>query len=171
MKNLAPVLSIIALLVAIFALFKGTQNEASPAVAASEEKHEPHGHEEIELAQYMSTLQTHFAKLYFAGKANNQKLAAFYAHEMEESFETIVNANVFEDGQNISTLAEQFGLSPIQRLEKEISEKGIIDFESKYNNIMLNCNSCHLKTAHEFIQIVIPENPPVGNQKFTPAGQ
>ncbi len=170
MKNLAPILSIIALIIALFAFFNNNQKPEGQK-ADTQEKHEHHEHQEIELAHYMSTLQTHFAKLYFAGKANNQKLAAFYAHEMEESFETIVDANVFEDGQNISTLARQFGLAPIEKLEKEISEKGMIDFENKYQNLILSCNACHYKTGHEFIQIIVPQNPPVGNQKFTLAGQ
>ena len=172
-ENISLVLVILALILCTWSIYNvsnlRSENEALKNKLQNNSPTVPE--EEIEIAAYMSALQTHFSKLYFAGRAENPKLAAFYAHEMEESFEHIVEAKIFEEGQNISSLAEQFGLDPIERFEKEINENGLVDFDEKYSNIINNCNSCHLKTAHEFIQIVIPNNPPVGNQKFTLAGQ
>ncbi|MEM7163301.1 MAG: hypothetical protein AAF487_12775 [Bacteroidota bacterium] len=165
-KNLALVFSIIALFLSLVSFFKG-ENQTEMKETNSVEEHN-HEHGEIELAQYMGMLQTHFAKLYFAGQAENNALSEFYLHEMEESFETIVDGNVFEEGQNISVLAEQFGLNPVERLHDHIEANGFDDFEIQYKNMILNCNSCHMKTAHPFIQIKVPDHPPVGNQNYMP---
>ena len=126
----------------------------------------PASEEEFELAHYMSTIQVHFSKLYFAGAAENKELAEFYLHELEESFEAIVNANVVDEGHNISAHAKQFGLEPIERAHEGIEDNGLKGFDETYENLINNCNACHNITDHKFIQIQIPETPPFDNQSF-----
>lgn len=127
--------------------------------------------ESFEIAQYMSSIQVHFSKLYFAGKSQNQELAAFYLHELEESFEKIVEENVVDEGHNISAFAKQFGLNPVELMHETVESEGLIKFDQDYENLINNCNSCHNITDHEFIQIIVPKTPPFDNQSFEPRQQ
>ena len=122
--------------------------------------------ESFEIAHYMNTIQVHFSKLYFAAASENEELAAFYLHELEESFEEIVKANVVDEGHNISAYAKQFGLEPVERLHESVEENGLAGFGEEYDNLINNCNSCHQITDHKFIHIITPETPPFDNQSF-----
>lgn len=46
------------------------------------------------LAEYMTTIQLHAAKLWFAAKASHWELAAYELHELEETMETVIKLNV-----------------------------------------------------------------------------
>lgn len=172
-SKMNSILVLIAIGLAIIAIARTSSLKAHNAEQKykSPEKHEEHDDEHLELAVYMGRIQVHFSKLYFAAKADNLPLTKFYTHEINESFETIINANVVDEGHDISALAKQLGEEPFQRFEKNIEENGFIDFDREYNDLILNCNGCHVSTDHSFIKITIPENPPVGNQNFTFTGQ
>ncbi len=55
------------------------------------------------LGDFMGSIQTHHAKLWFAGQNKNWKLADFEVHELEEAIEDIQKFN-----QKIVDLGEQF---------------------------------------------------------------
>ena len=126
----------------------------------------PSDEESFELAHYMNVAQVHFSKLYFAAEAGNKELTSFYLHELEENFEEIVNANVVDEGHNISAHARQFGLDPIERMHDAVENNGLEGFGEAYENLINNCNACHIITDHKFIQIQLPERPPFDNQSF-----
>ena len=172
-SNVNTILVLIAIIIASVALakvssLKSNSEDQKNSIAVS---HAEHDDEHFELAIYMSRLQSHFSKLYFAAKANNLPLSKFYVHEINESFETIIDANVVDDGHNISALAKQLGKGPFERFEKNLEENGSKGFDRAYDDLILNCNSCHVMTEHAFIKIMIPASPPVGNQNFTFTGQ
>ncbi|MCC5931061.1 MAG: hypothetical protein JJU28_17575 [Cyclobacteriaceae bacterium] len=123
--------------------------------------------EEYELAKAMFYMQWHSGKLWFAGKNQNWELAAFYAHEVEETIEEIEEAQVEEDGHDISTLVHTMTLPFLEQVEEAIEKKDVVVFESAYKNLVQSCNACHQVTGKPFIKITIPEVPFPGNQDFT----
>ncbi|NND78204.1 MAG: hypothetical protein HKN39_08475 [Flavobacteriales bacterium] len=172
-SNVNTVLVLIAIAIASIALAKvsSLKSEQKEPLQKQENILQNEDDEHLELAVYMDRMQRHFSKLYYAAKANNLPLAKFYVQEINESFETIIDANVVDDGHNISALAKQFGEGPFERIENDLEENGLTGFDRTYDDLILNCNSCHVMTEHAFVKIVVPKAPPVGNQSFTFSGQ
>src|SRR6478735_3959963 len=63
------------------------QNEVDSLKIALRETYKPG------LGEFMSSIQVHHAKLYFAGQNNNWKLADFEIHEIMEAVEDIQHYN------------------------------------------------------------------------------
>jgi hypothetical protein len=118
------------------------------------------------LGEYMTTIQLHAAKLWFAAKANNWELAAYELHELEESMETVTKLNVEKNGVKISNVMDAVLQTQIAQLEKSIRAKNQNDFQKSYDETLSACNGCHTESGHRFIQIIRPTAPPVTNQKW-----
>ena len=123
--------------------------------------------EEGEVAEYMGKLQTYVTKLYYAGKNKNNPLVAFYLHETEEVMEKLVDANVVDEGVNVSKLMQTYGETQIETIQKQVKKEGLVNFDSHYSNLLNACNACHIQSGHEFIKIIQPQNNPFVNQDFT----
>lgn len=144
-------------------------NEVPPAPAPS------HAQEQIDslkkviadmkpgLGELMLGIQTHHAKLWFAGKNSNWALANF---EMDEIKELVEMAGRIEtDRPEINSLPM---ISPaLDSLTNAIQTKNEKLFESDFETLTNTCNSCHTKTNFSFNVITIPTAPPVTNQDFT----
>jgi hypothetical protein len=126
--------------------------------------HTSESEEEIEVADYMNKLQRFSDKLYFSGKAGNEELVEFYLHEMEEAMEEVHEANAMEDGVDVSKMMDLFGLQRITHFRKEL-QKGT-EFEGLYDQLVSNCNTCHVSTKHPYIVIKTPTSPAFTNQVF-----
>ena len=118
------------------------------------------------LGQYMTTIQLHAGKLWFAAKANNWELAAYELHELEETMEAVKKLNVEKSGVKISNVMDAVLQTQIAQLEKSIKAKNQLDFARSYDETLSACNGCHIESGHKFIQIVRPAAPPVTNQKW-----
>lgn len=114
------------------------------------------------LGEFMSGIQVHHAKLWFAGRAENWKLAEFEVNEIRESIEDI--QKYVTDRQETQQLPM---LMPVlERVNSAIKEQNIEKFKSSFQLLTNTCNNCHHTTDHEFNVIVIPETPPFSNQRF-----
>jgi hypothetical protein len=120
------------------------------------------------LGEYMTTIQLHAAKLWFAGKAANWRLAEYELHELEETMEVVKKLNVEKNGVKISNVMDGVLQTQIAQLEKSIKQKTPADFQKSYDETLSACNGCHTESGHPFIQIVRPTAPPVTNQKWEP---
>lgn len=160
MNKVVAVLSIVAIVLSSLALMKSNHSEHV------EVEKEIVVEEEFELADVMAKFQYHYNKLWFAAQAENWELAAFYAHELEESFESLEEANVIEEGQNLSQLLKQMALPAFEELEVSIKKKDLSEFTDNYNALINGCNSCHAATQHGFIQIKVPETKVIDNQVY-----
>ncbi|HBR15050.1 MAG TPA: hypothetical protein DD723_05855 [Candidatus Omnitrophica bacterium] len=120
------------------------------------------------LGEYMTTIQLHMAKLWFAGQAKNWDLAKFEVHEIEETMEVVANLNITRKDVNISSVIQSVLNSQIPDLEKAIQEKSLVKFETAYEQTVITCNSCHNAVGHQFIHVIKPTSPPVTNQKWEP---
>jgi hypothetical protein len=114
------------------------------------------------VGEFMSSIQMHHAKLWFAGKNENWDLANFEIEEIQESLDDI--QQYCADSPSIKTLPMIF--PPLDSVKHAISEKNLGMFKTSFSLLTNTCNSCHQAANHAFNVIKIPETPPVTNQVF-----
>lgn len=122
------------------------------------------------LGEYMTTLQLHTGKLWFAAKAGNWELAAYEIHELEETMESVKKLNVEKNGVNISGVLDSVLKTQIAQLEDAIERKSQAEFHKAYEETLSACNGCHTESGHKFIQVIRPTAPPVTNQRWKMSG-
>lgn len=120
------------------------------------------------VGEIMSGVQLHFAKLYFAGKAQNWGLAEFELHEIEENLDKAVTLRPEENGTNLVGLADGFKQTQLAALGTAAQHKDWSAFQSAYTEAIGVCNGCHEETTRPFIVITVPAAPPVPNQQWEP---
>jgi hypothetical protein len=118
------------------------------------------------LGEYMTTIQLHAAKLWFAARASNWELAAYELHELEETMEAARKLNVEKNGVKISNVLDAVLQTQIAQLEASIKKKNQSDFQTAYEETLSACNGCHTEAGYKFIHITRPTAPPVTNQKW-----
>jgi hypothetical protein len=120
------------------------------------------------LGEYMTTIQLHAAKLWFAAKTGNWELANYELHELEETMETVIKLNVEKNGVKISEVMDAVLKTQILQLDDSIKAKNQSRFQKSYDETLSACNGCHGESGHKFIRIVRPTAPPVTNQGWKP---
>jgi hypothetical protein len=142
--------------------------------------HQPSGHElqlqkridslELKLSgtykpgfgEFMSAVQAHHAKLWFAGKYRNWALADFEIHEILEALDGITK---YQSGRKESQLLPM--LHPaLDSMNSAIAHKSPLEFEKNYNLLTATCNKCHQATEFGFNVVKIPDQPVFSNQSF-----
>jgi hypothetical protein len=114
--------------------------------------------------EFMSSVQVHHNKLWFAGQYQNWKLADFEIHEIMESVEDIKQYQTErEESKKIDII-----IPALDSVMQAIDQKNITRFNSSYILLTNTCNSCHRSTKFEFNVVKVPDNPPFSNQSFTP---
>lgn len=113
--------------------------------------------EELELVIEMSHLQRFAEKLYFAGVNENWELAKFYHHEIEETAEKIIKANIDEEGLNYSLLVKSMLVPTLVEVERVVEKNNLEIFNNAYETMVKSCNNCHTSTNHGYIKIITPE--------------
>ncbi|MEO6611770.1 MAG: hypothetical protein ABIT05_02515 [Chitinophagaceae bacterium] len=116
------------------------------------------------LGEFMSAIQVHHAKLWFAGLNQNWPLADFEIHEIEESLEDI--QKFCRDRPEIRSV--QMIRPVIDSITNSIVKKDPALFKSSFTLLTATCNNCHQATAHGFNIVTIPSAIPVVNQDFKP---
>ena len=115
--------------------------------------------------EFMSSIQMHHAKLWFAGINSNWKLADFEIHEIEEVLEDIQKFNTDRPESKAIGM-----INPaIDSVSNAIKQQNEQLFKNSYSLLTNACNNCHKATEHEFNVVTIPAIPPVSNQNFKPA--
>jgi len=123
------------------------------------------------LGEYMTGLQLHMAKLWFAARASNWGLADYELHELSETADAVAALNVSRNDIDISDEIKPRLASGITTLQKSIDGHNIAGFTDSYTETMNSCNGCHDSAGYPFIHIITPSSPPVTNQLwqvFTP---
>jgi len=114
------------------------------------------------LGEIMGGIQTHHAKLWYAGINDNWKLAQYEIDELKERF---------EQARDIETGRPEVKMIPmmypaIDSIKDAIGRKNLNQFKSGFQLLTASCNSCHVANNFEFNVITIPTAPPVSNQDF-----
>ena len=114
------------------------------------------------LGEFMSQIQVHHAKLWFAGKYENWELANFEIGEIREALDDI--PKFCSDRPEVKSIGV---IEPaMDSLAIAIKEKNENKFSSGFILLTATCNDCHRATNHGFNVIKIPEVPPLTNQFF-----
>jgi hypothetical protein len=115
--------------------------------------------------EFMSGIQTHHAKLWFAGQNQNWPLADFEVHEIQESLDDL--QKFCSDRPEIKAIGM---ITPaIDSVNKAIQQKNPESFNTGFISLTNTCNKCHRATEHGFNVVTIPTTLPVVNQEFKPA--
>ncbi|MCC5834875.1 MAG: hypothetical protein JJU20_09105 [Opitutales bacterium] len=123
---------------------------------------------DYELAIGMNQLQTWMDKLYFSGTAENWPLADFYLHEIEETAEAMMMANLVKNEQPLTPLIESMMMPVVDDLEAVVDAADAEGFLRHYDMLINACNACHANTGYGYIQMQRPERPAFSNQRFEP---
>ncbi|MBX3100917.1 MAG: hypothetical protein KF690_00255 [Bacteroidetes bacterium] len=121
---------------------------------------------DFELAVHMTRLQQHMEKLYWAIDAHNGPLARFYAHELEETAEAILAANVIDEGVDISGNLRLHLTPVLHSLADSLKSPHWQAMPATYLRVVQSCNNCHVASKHDFIRIQVPARPSWSNQDF-----
>lgn len=112
--------------------------------------------------EFMSNIQAHHAKLWFAGQNQNWKLADFELHEIMENVEDIQK---YETERKESQMIIMINPA-LDSVNRAIQKKKIELFKSSYILLTNTCNNCHHAANFEFNVIKIPDVQTFSNQDF-----
>ena len=112
--------------------------------------------------EFMSSIQAHHAKLWFAGKNKNWELADFEMHEIAETLEAIKEYQTErEESKKVDMLKPS-----LDAVKDAIDKKDSSLFNSSYLLLTSSCNNCHKAVNFGFNVVKVPEIPPFSNQAF-----
>lgn len=172
MKRLPLLLSVIAIVIAGFALVERPEAVQAPrGVDQGLKEVQEEEHEAIELAVHMGRMQRFHQKWWAAGQAGNAELAGFYLHELEEEMEVIAEGSVVDDGVDVSAQMKIYGVPTIEALEKKLKEEGVKAMHDDAALLANSCTSCHMACGHPYIRIVPPTKVDFPDQDFLPQGK
>jgi heme exporter protein D len=121
------------------------------------------------LGDYMTTIQLHAGKLWFAARASNWKLAEYEINELKETMEAARALNAEKNGVKISNVLHAVLQTEVAQLAESVKRKNQAEFLKSYDDTLSACNGCHFEAGYEFIHIVRPSAPPVTNQRWEAA--
>ena len=112
--------------------------------------------------EFMSSIQVHHAKLWFAGKNKNWELADFEIHEIGETLDAIKEyQNEREESKKVDMLKPA-----LDAVNDAIQKKDSTLFNSSYLLLTSTCNNCHKAVNFGFNVVKIPDTAPFSNQAF-----
>ena len=112
--------------------------------------------------EFMSGIQAHHSKLWFAGQNKNWKLADFEVHEIMEAIEDIQK---FQTERKESQMIGMINPA-LDSINNAIQQKNPVLFKSSYTLLTNTCNNCHHAANFEFNVVKIPDTQPFSNQDF-----
>src|SRR5262245_16936083 len=118
------------------------------------------------LGDYMTTIQLHVGKLWFAAKASNWELAKYELDELKETMEAAEALNAEKNGVKISGVLDSVLQTQVAQLAESINRKNPAEFQKSYDENLSACNGCHTEAGYRFIHIIRPSAPPVTNQRW-----
>jgi hypothetical protein len=115
--------------------------------------------------EFMSGIQVHHEKLWFAGENANWKLADFEINEIKEALQGLQTyCSDRPERQSIPMIYPS-----LDSISLAIQSKDPVLFRKNFIALTNTCNACHQVTKHEFNVIKIPDTAPFSNQVFKPA--
>ena len=112
--------------------------------------------------EFMSNIQIHHAKLWFAGTNENWELADFEMHEIMETVDAIEKYEPERDESKSVPMIKP----ALDSVSAAIQNKNLTQFKNNYVLLTNTCNNCHKAVNFSFNEVKIPDNPPFSNQTF-----
>jgi len=118
----------------------------------------------VDQAHAMASVEYHYSRLWFAGKAANWPLAQFYWNETRSHLRWAVRViPIRKDNAgkevNLRNILEAFENTPLKQLEEAIAAKDSAKFEASYKFTLETCYSCHKAADKPYLRPKIPESP------------
>jgi hypothetical protein len=113
--------------------------------------------------EFMSSIQKHHSKLWFAGQNQNWKLADFEVNEIMEAFDGIKK---YQSGRKESQYIGMI-IPALDSINFAILRKDSALFNGSFEQLTNECNHCHHVTEFEFNRIKVPDTSPFSNQIFS----
>ncbi len=157
------IISIIALAISVVSCKNGAANSESLKKENDSLKQLLNNTYKPGFGEFMSGIQVHHAKLWFAGINNNWALADFEIHEIMEAIEGI------KTYQQERPESKELGMiePALDSVNTAIENKNPEQFKSSYALLTNTCNNCHKAVHFEFNVVTIPKAEPVVNQDFS----
>ncbi len=112
--------------------------------------------------EFMTNIQVHHSKLWFAGQNENWKLADFEVHEIMETVEDIQKFQTERKESKMIGMISQ----ALDSINNAIQQKNPTLFRNSYTLLTNTCNNCHRAVNFEFNVVKIPDSQPFSNQDF-----
>ena len=112
--------------------------------------------------EFMSGIQVHHAKLWFAGESKNWPLADFEIHEIMESVEALKKYQAERTESRSLTMLDP----ALDSANAAIQKKDPVAFKNSFILLTNTCNNCHKSVNFSFNEVKIPSSPPFSNQSF-----
>lgn len=107
----------------------------------------------------MGKLQYFTHKTGLSLKAGNQKLAAFYIHELEEAVEDLVSFGQYKKF-DIGKMTKKILLPEFKQFEQAFKMGDPAPTWKAFITVIESCNTCHRASRHGFINIKFNEQNP-----------
>jgi hypothetical protein len=114
------------------------------------------------LGEFMTGIQIHHAKLWFAGQNQNWELAGFETGEIKE---IVTDIQKYHTDRKESKMIGMLGPA-LDSLNTAIRKKNLSQFTKGFASLTTTCNSCHIASGYKFNLVKTPETPPFSNQDF-----
>lgn len=164
----ARVTTVVMLVVLLFALSlaqrpsPAARTEPSPADLAARVK----ALEDLipDQAHIMADVGEHFANLWYAGKAENWRLADFYLGETRSHLRWAVRRIPIRKDDagrdiNLGNILQAFENSQLTQLKASIAGKDEASFERVYKESLAICFACHKAADKPYLRPQIPSQP------------
>ncbi len=113
--------------------------------------------------EFMTYVQIHHAKLWFAGKNQNWKLAEFELNEITETIDAIKKYQ--KDREESKDLPIIY--PALDNVRTAVQNRNLKSFYQSFTTLTNTCNACHQSVKFEFNVVKIPDSPPFSNQDFS----
>jgi len=112
--------------------------------------------------EFMSSIQVHHNKLWFAGTNENWPLADFEIHEIMETVDAIKKY----EPERVESRSIPMIQPALDSVNAAIQNKNLNGFKNSFVLLTNTCNNCHRSVNFSFNEVKIPDNPPFSNQSF-----
>jgi len=116
----------------------------------------------------MTLTQMRHIKLWFAGAAENWRLADYELDELEEGFADAARLHPRHKGapRPLTELIPEFADLPVRSLRSAVADRDVASFSNAYDSLTAGCNGCHQATGFSFNVVSRPTSNPYSNQEF-----
>ena len=113
-------------------------------------------------------VQPRHIRLYYAGEAENWKLAEFQADELRAGLARIGRTIPNYRNVNVDTAVASIFADRMTAVDTAIKAHDLKAFTTAFTEMTEACNDCHKGLEHPFLKIKVPEPGAFPNQDFRP---
>jgi hypothetical protein len=121
------------------------------------------------MGELMASTQMRHAKLFFAGQAQNWRLADYEMDELQEGFDDSVRLHPSHKGADVAELLPTLTAPAMASLHAAIEARDPAAFSQAFDALTIACNDCHEASDFGFNVVQRPQTNTYTNQRFTPS--